>query len=261
MKVHVVIPVFGEAENVAGLLAEIDALPPELRAELVVDFIDDSRDDATVAAVRASAPAHPDLDVRCLHRTGVDRTGGLAGAVLVGMGRARADGADAVLVMDGDGQHPPSTIPSMLAALDLPRSRDLVVASRYTAGGSREGLDGPWRRLVSQGATWVAKSLFPFRLRGVTDPMTGFFVVRLDRLDLDRIDAVGFKILLEVLVRTPLGVGEVPVAFRNRNAGESKATAARGAEYVRQLIRLRLSTPPWSSDRPPDAAYDVPRPA
>jgi putative flippase GtrA len=81
--------------------------------------------------------------------------------------------------------------------------------------------------------------VFPVRLRHVTDPMSGFFAVRRAALSLDRLRPLGFKILLELLVRTPtLRTREVPFVFADRHAGESKATLAEGARFAGHLARL-----------------------
>jgi dolichol-phosphate mannosyltransferase len=238
--VRVVIPVFDEADNVRDLVEEIASIP-SLPLKLHVDFVDDSHNDRTVKAIESARNQFPLVTITYLHRTGADRTNGLAGAVTAGMRRALTAGHEYVLVMDGDGQHPPAVIPSMLSRLRP--DTDLVVASRYIPGGSHEGLDGNYRRFISRAATWIARLLFPIRLRKVTDPMTGLFVVRASSINPDRFEATGFKILLEMILRTPeLRPAEVPVIFRLRNAGDSKAAAARGVEYLNQLVRLRLGS-------------------
>jgi putative flippase GtrA len=88
----------------------------------------------------------------------------------------------------------------------------------------------------------VVGAVFPRRLRGVTDPMTGFFAVRRAAVDLDSLNPIGFKILLEILVRTPgLRIREVPFSFATRHDGESKANAVEGLRFLRQIGRLEWS--------------------
>jgi putative flippase GtrA len=83
--------------------------------------------------------------------------------------------------------------------------------------------------------------LFPTKLWHVTDPMSGCFMVRRDALELDRLRPRGFKILLEVLVRTPgLRVSEVPFNFGERHAGHTKASAREAVRYLGLLGRLEL---------------------
>jgi putative flippase GtrA len=142
--------------------------------------------------------------------------------------------------MDADLQHPPAVLPRMLqAAKD--EEVDLVVGSRFSQDGSI-GTFGLVRRGLSRASSTLAKLLFPTRLRRVTDPMSGLFLVRRERLAPEALRPHGFKILLEVLVRSaPLRVGEVPYTFGDRVAGESKASLGEGVRYLRHLLRLRLA--------------------
>lgn len=230
---RIIIPVYNEAANVGPLLTELAAT----NVVTAVDFIDDSPSDETQAAI-AAASACCDLTVTSLHRTD-SATGGLAGAVIDGLSRAKAAGTPFAAVMDGDLQHDPAYLPAILQSLQA--GADLVATSRYTHGGSREGLDGPVRYFVSWASTRVAKGLFPRSLSRVSDPMTGYFGVRLSAIDLDTLKAAsGFKILLELLVsHRGLVIREIPVIFRHRQHGNSKGTMARGVEYGGQLLRLR----------------------
>jgi putative flippase GtrA len=119
---------------------------------------------------------------------------------------------------------------------------DLVVGSRYVGDGDSGGLSSWVRELVSQGSGHLSKALFPRRLKDITDPMSGLFLVRRSALDLDTFDPIGFKILLEIAVReAPLRVVEVPYAFAARHAGTSKASLREGFTFVQHLLRLRTS--------------------
>ena len=172
--------------------------------------------------------------MRLIHREQGRRTGGLSGAVVVGI---EATTGDWVLVMDGDLQHPPEDVPRLV---QIAAGADVVVASRYRAGGDAAGLSGLRRRVMSSGATRLAQLVFPTRLRRCSDPMTGFFAVRREALDVSALRPDGFKILLEILARQRLRVVEVPFTFAERFSGGSKASLLQGARYVHQLVRLRL---------------------
>jgi putative flippase GtrA len=117
---------------------------------------------------------------------------------------------------------------------------DVVVASRYCGSdGGTEFHRG--RSLLSRVSTNAAKILFRRSLRGVTDPMSGFFLVRRSAVPFERLRPRGFKILLEILVRARnLRVAEVPFRFGTRHAGESKASLAEGIHYLWQLSLLRF---------------------
>jgi dolichol-phosphate mannosyltransferase len=164
--------------------------------------------------------------------------GGLSGAVVRGFRAARAPW---VVVMDADLQHPPEVVPQLLAAA-VESDADLVVGSRYIGGGDAEGLSSRTRDLVSLGSGALSKAFFPRRLKDISDPMSGLFLVRRAALDLDTFDPIGFKILLEIAVRQgPLKVLEVPYVFAPRHAGESKASLREGLRFARHLLRLKTS--------------------
>jgi len=85
--------------------------------------------------------------------------------------------------------------------------------------------------------------MFPRALSGVSDPMSGFFLVRRDAVEVDRLRPRGFKILLEILVRQRgLRAVEAPYQFDERAWGETKASLRQGAQYLSHLGTLRLST-------------------
>ncbi|GFJ96706.1 glycosyltransferase [Phytohabitans rumicis] len=229
----IVVPCRHEEGNVGPLLDRIKTAMNGHPYEVL--FVDDSDNDATVQAIRAADP-----NALVFHRMGEQRWGGLAGAVIDGLRMAHSD---RVVVMDADLQHPPEVVPALLSTLD--GGAELVMASRYTDGGDPGGLSGPFRRLVSGASTWLAKATFPIRLRGVTDPMTGFFGLRRSAVDAGTLHSRGFKILLEILARYPrLRRAEVPLRFDKRLSGDSKGDARQGLEYLKQLPRLRVATTP-----------------
>jgi dolichol-phosphate mannosyltransferase len=172
-------------------------------------FVDDSDDETPAAVLDAARTA--EKRVRLLHREGAERTGGLGGAVLAGI---RATDAAWVVVVDGDLQHPPEVVPELLHEGE---ELDIVVASRYCGDGAADGLSSRYRELVSSSA--VARLAFPRRLARVTDPLSGFFAVRLAALDAASLRPQGFKILLEILGRSPrMRVGEVDFRFAAHRA-------------------------------------------
>jgi glycosyltransferase involved in cell wall biosynthesis len=231
----IVVPTRNESENVAPLIGRLHTVLDDVDTEII--FVDDS-DDNTAAAIRAVA-ADSQKCVRVLHRPPGTRSGGLGGAVSAGFAAARGGW---VVVMDGDLQHPPEVIPLLIAVGDT-AGADAVVASRYCGEGSGAGLDGGVRRLVSTWSGNIARIVFPRHLRAVTDPMSGFFAVRRECIPLDQLRPDGYKILLEVLIRSAVHqVVEVAYTFQPRLAGESKASLREGVRFIRHLTLLRLQT-------------------
>lgn len=230
MDLTIVVPTFNEGPNVAELLRRIGEAVDDRMIEVL--FVDDSTDDTP--RIIEQAAAHSDFPVRLIHRDAP--VAGLGGAVVEGI---RAAASTWCLVMDGDLQHPPEDIPRLLARADR-GDVDVVVASRYIAGGDSRGLADATRTTVSRASTLLTKAMFPRKLGGCSDPMTGFFLVDRDAIDIDALRPRGFKILLEILARRHLRVDEVPFAFAPRHAGASKATFTQGIRFLTQLLMLRF---------------------
>jgi dolichol-phosphate mannosyltransferase len=233
--VTIVVPTFNESANIRQLLHQItESVPSRLPCEVV--FVDDSTDD-TPQVIHDAARDCP-FPVTVLHRE--EPVGGLGGAVVEGM---KAAGSDWIVVMDGDCQHPPSLVPELVTTGER-AGAGLVVASRYLKGGSRAGLAGSYRVAVSRAATWLTKTLFPRRLHGISDPMSGFFAIRRSAVTAETLKPLGYKILLELAVRgRPRTVTEVPFVFQERFAGESKSTVKEGQRFLRHLAGLRTADP------------------
>jgi dolichol-phosphate mannosyltransferase len=101
---------------------------------------------------------------------------------------------------------------------------------------------GRSRTLISQLLAMSARAAFPVRLRKITDPLSGFFIVRRAVLNLDALRPDGFKILLEILIRCPdLRISEMPIQFGYRQTGESKASVQEVLRFFRLMLRLRLA--------------------
>jgi dolichol-phosphate mannosyltransferase len=222
LEVAIVIPTFNEVRNVPVLVAKLDAALAGRTWEAI--FVDDDSPDGTADAARAIARTDP--RVRVVQRIG---RRGLSTACIEGM---CATAAPCVAVIDGDLQHDESILPAMLDALDKDTTLDLVVGSRFVAGGGT----GDWDH------DRVAKSAFATRLaRGVlkadlNDPMSGFFMIRtaIVRRLTHHLSAIGFKILLDIMTTsaTPLKFVEIPYTFRLRTEGESKLDHVVAMEYL-----------------------------
>ncbi len=231
----VIIPTRNEAGNIAKLLTGIDRSVDSLPIEVV--FVDNSTDE-TPQVVEAEAKNYPDLRIRLIHRAAEERVGGLGGAVLRGLKDAQAE---FVCVMDGDLQHPPEMIP-ILYKTASEKQVDLVTATRRSEDSKVTGLNLA-RNQISKMLDLAARIFFPRQLSGVTDPLTGFFLVRVKALDLEALRPNGFKILLEILIRNPkLRKAEVPFHFAERFTGQSKASATEAWRYFNLLWSLRFGT-------------------
>ncbi|MBO3746598.1 glycosyltransferase [Streptosporangiaceae bacterium NEAU-GS5] len=228
----VIVPTRNERENVPTLLEKLGAALAPLPAEILL--VDDSDDDTPERLSEFAPDCH--VPVRLLHRRPGSRDGGLGGAVVAGARHARGAW---ILVMDADLQHPPETA-VMLARTAMRHDADIVIGTRYAGTGSVDGLDGATRLITASSAMRLAKTVFPRRLATVSDPMSGLFAFRREAIDLDRLNPIGFKILLELLVKHPSAkVAEVAYEMAPRHAGRSKASFRQGLTFMRHLTRLR----------------------
>ena len=224
--VSVVVPTYTEARNIGPLLAALEGAFAGVDAEFVV--VDDDSKDGT--AQEAAGQPRTRVIVRKGER-------GLATAVLRGIREAKGT---YVAVMDADVQHP---VAAVRALYDRAVATDaqLVVGSRYAPGGT-EGEFGRVRKAVSHGAAGLARLAHPpVRQHRITDPMSGLFLVRRDRVEGADLRPQGYKILLELLARVPFErVEEVGYRFETRREGASKLGAKVLAQYVLHLAWLAL---------------------
>ena len=229
-KLSIVVPTYNESQNIVRILDSIaETLSPYTAAEIIV--VDDNSPDGT--AEIASLHAKNISDNKKLYVEIIRREGkfGLSSAIIAGIQSATGD---LLVVMDGDFSHPPQVIPSIIEGLQ-DSNCDIVIASRYIKGGSIIG----WpfkRRLMSKGATKIAQYGLGIEVR---DPVSGFFAFRRDIIHGIKFDAIGYKMLLEILVKTKgARIKEVPYTFTNRRMGTSKLDAGVMFEYVRAVTRL-----------------------
>lgn len=225
-----VVPTYDEADNIEALLRSLHDVLTGCRVGFEILVVDDDSPDRTWEVARNLASELP--GIRVIRRTGAS---GLATAVTCGWAHARGE---ILGVIDGDGQHPPAVMADLLAA--MADRTDVAVASRHVPGGGVSNWSA-FRRLLSRCAQALGLLLLPGTVGRVTDPMSGYFLVRRDVIADTDLDPVGYKILLEVLARGDVRrVAERPYVFLEREQGESKVSARHYVDYLRHLMRLRL---------------------
>lgn len=212
--VLVVIPTYNERENLDGIVRQVLALAPGYRV-LVVD--DDSPDGTGAIADRLATEHTGRVDV--LHRATKE---GLGRAYIAGFQHALASDAPVIAQMDADLSHRPDDLRAMVAALKP--DVDLVLGSRYIAGGATEGW--PWhRKLISRAGGVYAGLVLGMPIRDLTG---GFKVWRrdlLEAIDLPGITSDGYSFQIETTYRAArhgARIEQVPILFHDRVAGKSK---------------------------------------
>lgn len=223
--VSIVIPTYNEAENVVEVIQRCRTALIEHPTELLI--VDDDSPDETWRIVEDE---YGDTrNVRVIRRT---EERGLSTAVTRGFREALFD---ICVVLDADLQHPPERIPDLVESFES--ETDLVIASRYVEGGGVE--QWPIKRwLVSRGATFVTKAFLP-TVRRVADPLSGFFAIRRELLEDTDFSPLGYKILLELLIRCDCqSVEEIPYVFSERRRGDSKLAVDEYVKFIRHVVRL-----------------------
>jgi dolichol-phosphate mannosyltransferase len=229
-KLSIVVPTYNESQNIVRILDSIaETLSPYTAAEIIV--VDDNSPDGTaeIANLHAKNISNDKkLYVEIIRR---ESKFGLSSAIIAGIQSATGD---LLVVMDGDFSHPPQVIPSIIEGLQ-DSNCDIVIASRYIKGGSIIG----WpfkRRLMSKGATKIAQYGLGIEVR---DPVSGFFAFRRDIIHGIKFDGIGYKMLLEILVKTKgARIKEIPYTFTNRRMGTSKLEAGIMVDYLRAVMHL-----------------------
>ncbi len=224
-ELSLVVPTFNERDNILPLVEKLERALKEVSWEVI--FVDDDSPDHTAEMVRELSATKP--YVRCLQRIG---RRGLSSAVIEGI---LSTSPNFVAVMDADMQHDETLLPAMLDALrddDL----DIVVGSRYSNGG----IVTTWnqtRASMSRFATKMSRIILKAQL---SDPMSGFFMVRRDIFNqvVRRLSGQGFKILLDIFASSPIPLRfrELPYEFRARIHGDSKLDALVTWEYLALIL-------------------------
>ncbi|MEB3219089.1 MAG: glycosyltransferase [Nostocales cyanobacterium 94392] len=227
-----VIPTYLEAGNINKIVRTLTSLLDEnIPGDYELIIVDDNSPDGTWEVAFSMMSEFPQL--RVMRR---ENERGLSSAVIRGWQNARGR---VLGVIDGDLQHPPHILLQLLKAIE---KYDLAVASRHVEGGGVSS----WsfmRRLLSRGAQMLGLLILPQVTGKVSDPMSGYFMVRRNCVENITFNPIGYKILLEVLGRGRVkGIAEVGYVFCERQDGESKVSWKHYLDYIRHLLRLRFSS-------------------
>jgi len=220
--ISIILPTYNEAENMKLIIPRISAEMERSNLSFEIVVVDDDSPDGTAEVVSALAKDYPVT----VHLRKNER--GLATAVMKGFDLAEGK---IVLLMDADMSHPVDMLPSMIRPIMEGRC-DATVGSRYTEGGGSE--NWPWvRRVISQGAGLLARGV-----TDMTDPTSGFMAIRRNLLEGVKLDPVGWKIVLEVIVKANPVLAEIPIFFADRIKGESKLSWKAQIDYLKHLWKL-----------------------
>jgi dolichol-phosphate mannosyltransferase len=212
----VILPTYNEKDNVLPLFEEILAVSGSL--EILV--VDDASPDGTGDIVAEAAKKEPRIGL-------IRREGklGLGTAYLAGFSRGLEQDYDYVFTMDADRSHNPRYLPAMLEMLDR---NDMVIGSRYVTGGGIEN----WpvhRRALSTFANFYTRIMLGISVNDCTSGFRGYRREVLETVDPFEVKSSGYSFLYEMVYRVSRAgyqIGEVPIVFEQRVAGDSKINSS-----------------------------------
>lgn len=221
--VSVIIPTYNESKNIPILVEEIFDVLDKEKIDLEIIFVDDNSPDGTGKIAEELANKYP---IKVVHRAGKL---GLGSAVIAGF---KASEREYLGVMDADLSHDPSILNQLITALD---EYDITIGGRFEAGSEVQNWIW-WRKLTSQVGVFFARLL-----TGVNDPLSGYFFFRRSVIDGVALTTVGYKILLEILVKGAWSrAKEIPFQFRIRKFSTSKLSTKEYWLFAKQLFSYTL---------------------
>ncbi|MGK7946386.1 MAG: glycosyltransferase [Microcystaceae cyanobacterium] len=232
LQLSLILPTYNEGDNIQRIIEVLAGiLNPVLPNAYELIVVDDNSPDYTWKLALEMTYHYPQLQV--IRRV---EEKGLSTAVIRGWQVAQGK---ILGVIDADLQHPPEILEQLLK--EMQRGADLAVASRHIEGGGVS----EWsvaRRFLSRGAQVLGLVILPEVVGRLSDPMSGYFMIRRDAIANQPLSPVGYKIILEVAARGKVKwIGEVGYVFQEREIGESKVTWRQYIEYLQHLLKLRFS--------------------
>jgi dolichol-phosphate mannosyltransferase len=231
MNTLVVLPTYNEAETIEEVLTSLRMVD----SQLGILVVDDGSPDGTADI---AAKIGQELGGVTVMRR--DRQRGLGDAYRAGFAWGMERGAEALVEMDSDLSHDPAALPAILAAL---AESDLVIGSRYVAGGSVP----QWaihRRLLSRGGNWYSSLMLGLGVRDATSGYRAYRAELLRSIDLSAVRADGYGFQIEMVFRAAehgARIREVPIRFVDRRYGESKMSGAIIVEALWLVTRLGVA--------------------
>ena len=217
----IIIPILNEAGNIPELFHRTKKVP--INFEMI--FVDDGSSDGTVSILEELSANEG--NVTCIFNK--TRLGHM-GSYLKGISKANSDN---IVIMDGDLQHPPETLPDFLFAFE--RGYNLVIGTRYV-NHSFIGKRGMFRGSISRTADLILKMSIP-QCRQISDPVSGFIGFKRNLNIPVTPEMKGNKLLPFLLVSNwNLKIAYAPYRFHERVSGKSKIVSG-GTSFIWKFLR------------------------
>ena len=242
-RIAVIVPTYNERGNIESTAGRVRSAVPG--ADVLI--VDDNSPDGT--GELADELAAGDSHIQVLHRT---QKTGLGAAYIAGFRWALAEGYDVLVEMDADGSHQPEELPLLLDAL---KSADLVLGSRWVAGGTVRNWPKS-RELLSRGGNTYARLMLGIQLKDATGGYRAYRASALRAIPLDEIESQGYCFQVDLarrVLRAGLRVTEVPITFVERVNGTSKMSKTIVLEALLRITRWGVAAR-WQAVRRRPAA-------
>jgi dolichol-phosphate mannosyltransferase len=218
--VSLIVPTYNEAKNLPLLFEEIWNLLDKSQIDLEFIIVDDNSPDGTGQAAEDLKNKYP---IKVIHRSGKL---GLGSAVIEGF---KLSDRPYLGVMDADLSHDPAILNDLILSLG---EYDIAMGSRFAEGSMVENWVW-WRKVISNCGVWITKVL-----TGVNDPLSGYFFLKREVIDGVALNTVGYKILLEILVKGKWKKAkEIPFIFRMRKYSSSKLGSKEYWLFFKQIVQ------------------------
>jgi len=227
--VGVILPTYCEAQNIEGLITDIEELP----LNLSILVIDDSSPDKTAEIVRSLQKKCRNI-LLCVR----PQKSGLGTAITDGFKNylSLKNAPRVIVTMDADYSHDPKAIPQLVHSMQP--GVGIAVGSRYCRGGKIAGW--PWtRKVISRTANMAANSFVGLKVRDCT---SGFrcYSTQFLKAAISSLHCQTYEIQIETLrqaVSRGFKVAEVPILFVNRKRGKSKLKSAEIQGFASYILK------------------------
>jgi dolichol-phosphate mannosyltransferase len=233
----IIIATYNELKNLPRLVEELESLVPQ--ADVLV--IDDESPDGT--GKWCDERARTDSRFSVIHRVGKQ---GLGSATVAGFnhGLGHESGYDLLATLDADFSHDPKSLAQMVEFLegDDQHNFGLVIGSRYVRGGGIENWPF-FRHVSSRAVNFAARLLLGLKTKDNSGAFRVYRASTLEAIDVARIESTSFAYLEEILWRIRkqnIAVKEIPITFRDREHGASKASLRMGFSVFWHMLKIRL---------------------
>jgi glycosyltransferase involved in cell wall biosynthesis len=222
LDLSIVVPLFNELGTFAELHRRLTAMMLVLGLDSEIIYVDDGSTDGTREALAAAAERDPRV-----HVVNLARNYGQTAALAAGFDAAAGD---VIVAMDGDLQHAPEEIPTLLAKLD--DGYDIV------SGWREQRVDNLWtRRLPSKMANWLMAKLSGVALH---DFGTTFKAYRAPVIKRIRLYGDLHRFIPALASWGGARITEVPIANIPRPQNQSHYGLSRTWRVMADLITIRF---------------------